>query len=268
MAKDGNSGQASEGKPSSQKRPPRAIWNVLIACGLLATVATPAILAHACEGGKDPSAEEQGQQSRLFATDPFDLDQGLALVRMTHQGQGSFIVNLLSAEQKETAETPKRLEFFGNQEDGGRAGAALSVADKSGSVDISRAVPVPVSGKHLFDVKADGPWTIQVEQPHPSDAPNPTTFSGNSDSATPFFHLSSGPKKVDVTTPVEEKVKVFLRDANGNEVLRIPEDGTDQPEQTDQSSTLSSPVDIQDDGTYIFDVRADNLWNIEISDDG
>lgn len=265
MAKDGNSGQATKGKPRAQTGPRRAIWNVLIACGLLATVATPAILAYTCEGSKDRSAKEQGQ---LFATDPFDLDQGLAIVRMTHQGQGSFIVNLLSAEQTETAETSERLEFFGDQEEGGRARAALSVADKSGSVDISRAVPVPISGKHLFDVKADGPWTIQVDQPHPSDAPNPTRFSGNNDSATPFFHLSSGPKMINVTTPVEGKFKVFLRDANGNEVLRIPEDGTDQPEQTDESSTVSSPVDIQEDGTYIFDVRADNLWKIEISDDG
>ncbi|MCA1740498.1 MAG: hypothetical protein LC740_17250 [Actinobacteria bacterium] len=264
MAKDGNSGQAAEGKPQAQTGTRRAIWNVLIACGLLATVATPAILAYTCEGSKDPSAEEQSQ---LVATNPFDLEQGLAIVRMTHQGQGSFIVNLLSAEQRETTGTSDRIAFSGSGDDGRYSGTSLSVADKSGSVDISRAVSVPISGKHLFDVKADGPWTIQVEQPHPSGAPNPTRFSGNSDSATPFFHLSSGPKTVNVATPAGGKFKVFLRDANGNEVLRIPEDGADQPEQTDKSSTLSSSVDIQEDGIYIFDVRADSLWKIEISED-
>ena len=275
MGKHGSFDHTVKGKAKSRAGLSRTILNVLTACVLLATIATPILVANVLEAiRQDPSAEEKAPNSQLFATDPFDLEQGMAIVKMTHQGEGSFVVNLLSADQGGTAATPDRLEFFGDQNDGGRAGAALSLADESGSVDTSRAVPVPISGKHLFDVKADGPWTIQVEQPYPSSAPAPTRFSGNDDSATPFFRLSSGPKTIDVTNPVGVKYKVLLRDVNGNEVARIPEDGTDQTEQEDQTkqedqtATVSSTVDIPEDGIYIFDVRSENLWTIEISDAG
>lgn len=267
MVKKGSSGQPVEREARARTGLRRVILNILTACGLLVTIATPVVIADACKSvGQEPSAEEQGPKSGLFATDPFELEQGLAIVNMTHQGEGSFVVNLLSAEQGETAETSGRLEFFGDQEDGGRSGAALSLADKVGSVDISRAVPVPISGEHLFDVKADGPWTIQVEQPRPSSAPGPTRFSGNDDSATPFFQLSSGPKTIDVTNPAGGSYMVFLRDADGNEVHRIPGDETNQTQQEDQPATVSSEVDISEDGIYILDVRADSLWTIEISD--
>lgn len=269
MVKKGSFGRQVGGEARARTGLRRVMFNILTACGLLATIATPVIIAEACEGvGQEPSAEEQGPKSGLFATYPFELEQGLAIVNMTHQGEGSFVVNLLSAEQGETAEASGRLEFFGDAEGGGRSEAALSLADKAGSVDISRAVPVPTSEKHLFDVKADGPWTIQVEQPHPSSAPEPTRFSGNEDSATPFFQLFSGPKTINVTNPAGGNSMVFLRDADGNEVHRIPGDETDQTQQEDQPSTVSSEVDIREDGIYIFDIRADGLWKIEISDAG
>ena len=52
------------------------------------------------------SEEEQPPESQLFATDPFGLESGLAIVEMTHQGEGDFAVALLSATQEETAVTP------------------------------------------------------------------------------------------------------------------------------------------------------------------
>lgn len=276
MSKYGSSDQAVKGKTKSRTGLSRTVLHVLTALALLATIATPVVLAKISEAiGQDPAAEEQvPPESQFFATDPFDLEQGLAIVKMTHQGEGSFVVNLLPAEQGENEPTPERLEFFGDREDGGRAGAALPLADNSGSVDVSRAVPIPISGKHLFDVKADGPWTIQVEQSSPSEAPRPTRFSGDDDSATPFFRLSSGPKTIDVTNPVGVEFAVLLRDANGNETARILGDKTDQTEQEaqsdqeDQTSTVSSRVEIPEDGIYVFDVRADNLWTVEISDAG
>lgn len=274
MGKDGSYDQTVKGKTKSRTGLSRTILHVLTACALLATIATPVVLAKISETiRQDPADEEQAPpESRFFATDPFDLEQGLAIVKMTHQGEGSFVVNLLSAEQGENEATPERLEFFGDRENGGRAGAALPLADNAGSVNVSRAVPVPISGKHLFDVKADGPWTIQVEQPYPSEAPEPTRFSGDDDSATPFFQLSSGPKTINVTNPVGVKFAVLLRDVNGNEITRILGDETDrtgqegQSDQEDQTSTISSQVDISEDGIYVFDVRANNLWTVEISD--
>jgi hypothetical protein len=126
-------------------------------------------------------------------------------------------------------------------------------------------VNIPAAGKRAFDVRASGPWTIQVEQPRPSSAPKPTRFSGNNDTATPFFQLSSGSKNITVTNPVAGDLKISLLDKDGNEVKRILGDETGQADQ-DEGTTISSTVDIKEDGIYLFDVQADGLWTIEIAD--
>jgi len=268
MAKHDNSDRPVEGKFRARAGLRRAIRNVLAVCGLVFAVAVPVIVANSYGGQGEPATEEV-KEGRLYATEPFDLEQGLAIVKMTHQGEESFVINLLSAKEGETdTETgtpPGRLEFFGDKDEGDTPGAAISLVDGAGPVDISRAVPVPIAGKHLFDVKADGPWTIQVEQPRPASAAEPTRFSGDDDTATPFFWLSSGPKMIDVTNPAGGEFRIILRDVNGNEIHRTPGDETDQAKQSDQPSVVSS-VEIPEDGIYIFDVRADSLWTIEISD--
>ncbi len=47
----------------------------------------------------------------------------------------------------------------------------------------------------------------------------------------------------------------------------LPEDESNQTE-GEPPSTLSSTIDIPETGVYIFDVRADSLWTVEISDTG
>lgn len=254
-------------RPVKEKPPKRTgFWriarNTLAVCGVLAVLATPVIIADACRG--PGSSVEEGQESQLFATDPFELEPGLAIVEMTHQGEGDFVVNLLPTGQEEPT-TPERIEFFGDQDGGSYAEAALALAEEIGSANTSRAVRIPTAGEHVFDVKASGPWTIQVEQPRPPSAPRPTRFSGDDDTATPFFQLSSGPKNVTVTNPIRGELKVSLLDIDGNEVQRIPEDETDQAE-GNRPATVSSTVDITEDGIYLFDVQADNLWTIEVVD--
>lgn len=202
MAKHDNSNRVVEGKFRARFGLRHGVWNVLAACGLLFVVVVPVFVANSWGGGQEETAAAaEGEESRLYATGTFDLEQGLAIVKMTHQGEESFVVNMLSAEDTETGAAPGRIEFFGDQDEGDTPGAALSLVDGAGPVDISRAVPVMTPGEHLFDVKADGPWTIQVEQPRPSAAAEPTTFSGDDDTATPFFRLSSGPKTIRVTNP-------------------------------------------------------------------
>ena len=81
MVKKGRFGRQVEGEARARTGLRRVMFNILTACGLLATIATPVIIAEACEGvGQEPSAEEQGPKSGLFATDPFELEQGLAIV--------------------------------------------------------------------------------------------------------------------------------------------------------------------------------------------
>ena len=47
----------------------------------------------------------------------------------------------------------------------------------------------------------------------------------------------------------------------------LPEDESEQAKGK-LSTTLSSTVDIQEAGVYVFDIRADSLWTVDISDAG
>ena len=237
---------------------------VLAVCGVLVAIVTPVVLANTCSG-QDSAVEDP--QSQLSATDSFDLESGLAIVEMTHQGKGDFVVGLLPTEQGEEAATPERIEFFGDQNGGSGMKPAHALAQKTGPVDVSRAIGIKTAGKHVFDVKASGPWTIQVEQPRPSGVLEPASFSGDDDTATPLFQLSSGLKEITVTNPVGGELEISLLDEGGNEVEHVFGDKKDQAED-DPPATASSTVDIQEDGIYLFDVRADSLWTIEISDAG
>lgn len=247
------------------------IRNVLVGCRALVAIVVLVTFAGACGGGEqDVPERERGQAELLFATDPFGLESGLAIVRMTHQGEGSFVVNLLSATQEGTGRTPGTIGF--SEDDGSRTEVASALADESGPVSISRAVNIPAAGRHLFDVKANGPWTIEVDQPRPSSAPMKTSFSGNDNVATPFFWLSKGPKEVTITNPLQRNLVVSLLDKDGNEVEPILVNKTDQaaPDagQAGQypQHRVSTTINIDEDGIYLFNVLADNLWNIEITD--
>jgi hypothetical protein len=240
--------------------------NILAVCGVLAAIVVPLILINVFSGwwGSD---EEEEPETDLSATSPFDLEPGLAIVEMTHQGEGDFLVDLLPVEGEDPTTTSARLEFFGDGSDGSGTRPALILAEETGSVDASRAVGIRTAGEHMLDVKATGPWTVRVEQPRPSNAPSPTTFSGNDDTATPFFQLSEGPKEITATNPAGGKLEVSLLDGDGNEVGSLPEDESDQTKGK-LPTILSSTVDIQEAGVYIFDVRADSLWTVDISDAG
>ncbi len=239
----------------------RRTKDILAVCGVLAAIVAPVVLIDAMGGGQGADEEEE-PETQVSATSPFDLEPGLAIVEMTHQGEGDFLVDLLPVEEEDSSAAPARLEFFG---DGSGTKPALILAKEIGSVDASRAVGIRTAGEHVFDVKATGPWTVRVDQPQPSDAPPPTAFSGDDDTATPLFQLSEGPKEITATNPAEGKLEVSLLDGDGNEVERLPEDKSGQTE-GELPTTLSSTVDIAEAGVYVFDVRADSLWTVEISD--
>ena len=241
-----------------------AVRNTLLVCGLLVAMVAPAVIANACSSGRQDSTtvKEKEVEGRLFTTSAFELEPGLAIVEMTHQGEGSFIVELFPAE-RERIPKPEQIEFSGRQEGGDNAKAVLALADRTGPVDISRAVRVPEAGDHVFEVKADGPWTVDVEQPNPSDAPHTTSFSGDDDTATPFFWLTSGSKEVTMTSPAGGELEVSLLDKDGNEIAPVP---SSEAGQADDESSAPSTVYVPEDGIYLFDVRADNLWTVEISD--
>jgi len=115
-------------------------------------------------------------------------------------------------------------------------------------------------------VKADGPWDIEVEQPRPSSAPKMTSFSGGDDAATPFFWLSGGLKTITMNTQGIGTSAVSLLDKDGNAVsFSSVSEGNDQSDPS-LPSTASATVNVPQDGIYLFDVRSDGLWKIEIAE--
>jgi hypothetical protein len=241
------------------------IGNKFAVCGLLVAIVASMLVAGACGGGQDSSAEEQDQKARLIATDPFELDPGLAIVEMTHHGAGDFVVDLLPTRQGETATPPKPIEFSGDQNGGDGTEAAFALADKTGPVNISRAVNISTGGEHVLDVKADGDWTVKVEQPRPSSAPRTSSFSGKGDTVTSFFRLSNGPKRITLTNPSQSDLKVSLLDKDGNAVEPAFVNETGQAG-VGPRANVSSTLNVDEDGIYLFDVRTDGLWTIEVAD--
>ena len=215
--------------------------------------------------GQGSSAGEQDQKSRLFATGPFGLESGLAIVKMNHQGNGDFVVNLLSTRQEETAAAPGPIEFSGDQNGGSATEVGRALAKKSGPVAVSKAVNIPAAGKYILDVKANGPWTIEVEQPRPSSAPKTSSFSGNNNAATPFFELSHGLKQITMTNLDEENFGVSLLDKNGNEAKVSLLDKHKGQAGVDRTA-VSWTINLGEDGLYLLDVRSDTFWTVEIAD--
>ena len=76
------------------------------------------------------------------ATEPFELESGLAVFRIAHQGNRNFIVYLLD-------------------QNGARVGTSL--ANEIGSFSSSKAIQIPTDGTYLLQVDADGAWTIEVD---------------------------------------------------------------------------------------------------------
>jgi hypothetical protein len=246
--------------------------NTLAICGALVASVVLAVAASACGGSgqEDPAEDEQVPESQLFATGPFELEPGLAIATMTHYGEGDFVVTLLSTNQEETERTPGPIEFSGgpNDEpnDESNTEVAIALADETGPVQVSRAVNAPVEGRHVLDVKADGPWEVEVEQPRPSSAPTMTSFSGGDDAATPFFWLSGGLKSITMNTQGKGLSAVSLLDKDGNVVnFSSVSEGYDQSGPS-LPATASATVDVPQDGIYLFDVRSDGLWKIEIAE--
>ncbi len=174
-----------------------------------------------------------GQQ----ATDPFELESGLAVFRMTHQGGENFIVDLLD-----------------------QSGSLVDIgglANKIGPFEGSYAVQTQ-AGSHVLDVQASGPWTITIDQPRPSSALRTTSFSGSSKTATDLFELSRGLKRFNMTHQGSENFIVDLLDENGARVEiagLVNEIGP---------FNGSKAVQVPEDGIYLLQVEADGPWTIQV----
>jgi len=194
---------------------------------------------------KEPTREPAAINLSGFgqaATEAFRLERGLAIFRLTHQGGGHLSGTLLD-------------------QNGQRAGGTDSLlANVVGPFAGSKAVQAK-AGQHLIDVSADGPWTITVEQPRPTSAPQITSFQGNSQAATDFFQLSEGLKRFQmthqggghfsVTLLTKDGSRIGMKSLLANEVSAF--DG-------------SKAVRIPKNDIYLLQVSADGPWTIQIEE--
>lgn len=173
-----------------------------------------------------------GSQASKF----FELEEGLTVIDMVHQGQTNFIVSLLDEQGREVS---------------------YALANDIGAVEVSNAVHIAKAGRYILDITADGPWQMTIRQPRPADAPEVNSFSGKGSAATELFSMSSGLKRINFTHQGEANFIVSLLDEEGREVefALANEIGNVQ---------TSSTATILEDGIYLFQVQADGPWTIDV----
>lgn len=172
------------------------------------------------------------------ATEPFELESGLAVFEMTHEGGQNFIVQIL--------------------DENGQSGMDSLAANVIGPFRGSHAMQAQ-AGRHVLDVQADGPWTITVEQLRPSSAPQTTSFEGTGKTVTDPFELSSGLKRFELAHQGQGNFIVELLDENGAraglESLLVNEIG---------SFEGSKAIRVPEDGIYLLRVEADGPWSSQV----
>jgi hypothetical protein len=198
-------------------------------------------------GGQEQEAQEPAVEeprpvafsgSGPEATRLFQLESGLTVIEMRHQGNSNFIVDLL--------------------DQNGNSVAPMGVANVIGPFRGSTPVQIRRSGRYLLDVQNAGNWQIVVKQPRADNAPKTTRFSGNSQQATQLFELSGGLHRVQMTHQGNSNFIVDLLDENGASV--VPMGLVNEIGPFDGSRAMQVP----DDGIYLFSVQANGPWTITV----
>lgn len=201
--------------------------------------------AQSASPAKDPSPAEEPEPISLSgngqtATEPFELESGLVIFEMTHQGDGHFSGTLLDQNGQQAA------------------GVDSLLANVVGPFDGSRAAQAK-AGRHVIDISASGPWTITIEQPRPSSASQTTNFTGNSQAATDFFQLSEGLKTFEMTHQGGGHFSVALLDANGAQAAGMDSLVANDVGPFDGSKAVRVPKG----GIYLLQVDADGPWSVQ-----
>ena len=159
------------------------------------------------------------------ATKKFTLEDGFVIIDATHQGSRNFALKLLDS----------------------NADSVELAVNTIGNYSGKQVYSIP-AGEYLYEVKASGPWTIQMSQDIPEEVSPEGTVSGNGDSVA-FMNIAKGAKTVTLT---HDGSRNFVVKANDS-VLLANEIG---------AYNGSKIQKVDDSSIYYFDIKADGNWTM------
>jgi hypothetical protein len=255
--------QWGPGPPAGRPRRPisRQLWFIVLAvpgvCGLLVVgcagvtvtavsttettestpTRSPAISAAPTTGSSttmpSASAAQTLTGSATTVTKAFTVTDGLAVFRLRHRGEGSFIVDLLT----------------------GRGRTVDNFTDHVGGFDGVTGQGLR-AGRYRFRIEADGPWAITIEQPRPVSGKRlPPTLSGRGFDLAGPFQGRGDDVRFRLQHRGESNFVIDILDADGQEIHELT---------NVIGSFRGSTVGAVPEGVFWINVQADGRWAIKM----
>jgi hypothetical protein len=167
------------------------------------------------------------------ATKAFTVDGGVTVMRFQHRGQSNFIVDLLTSRGEEVGNLVNEIGTIN-----GSTGQALD------------------SGRYLFNVEADGPWSIRIEQPRPASGRGlPTTASGRGHSIAGPYQGTGAGVRFELRHRGQANFIVDVLDVDGQELGNLS---------NEIGSFQGSQVGEVPEGVFWLRVQADGNWSVQM----
>jgi hypothetical protein len=165
------------------------------------------------------------------ATKTFRVTDGMAIFRFQHQGNSNFIVGLLTSRGEEID----------------------NLVNEIGTTNGATARPLE-AGRYLFNVEADGPWSIRIEQPRPGSGRSlPTTAKGRGHSVAGPFQATGVGVRFELRHRGESNFIVDVLDVDGQTIGNLS---------NEIGSFEGSMVGEVPEGVFWLNVQADGSWSV------
>ena len=172
----------------------------------------------------------EGEESAL--TEAFDLGAGFTGYETIHEGEGSFVVELIDDEQGETV---------------------ADLADAQGNHEARNTGNFP-EGAYVLDVTADGEWTVELRQPRPSEEDADELPMDVSGEVPDYF----GPYRFEDSPEVRANYE-----GDHHSLVEIV-DLEGEPAETlfDERGAFEGETTVEYEGAGWIDVVADDTWSL------
>lgn len=180
----------------------------------------------------------------------FTLEEGIAIITMTHSGSSNFQLELL--------------DYGGETVDW--------LVNEIGSFDGRKAIGVREDnwmgakpGIHLLDITADGNWTVRIEQPRPTSADTlPLNLTGKGYAVSSFFVLNEGLTVFNMSHDGVSNFMVYLLSGDG-EIVEYLANEIGSYSGKEAIGVKRGSIIGAEPGIHILSITADGNWTISIS---